>query len=76
MARSGKPSLRCPEIMFESANTGWIDRGETMVSLTINVAAFLFLCWGGLTAFRSRTWSQGYARVSRERAPSDLRVND
>ncbi len=47
-----------------------------MVSLAMNVAAFLFLCWGGFTAVRSRTWSRGYARVSRERAPSDLRVND
>ena len=47
-----------------------------MVSLTMNIAAFLFLCWGGFTAVRSRTWSQGHARVSRERASSDLRVND
>jgi len=23
LARSGKPSLRCPETMFESANTRW-----------------------------------------------------
>jgi hypothetical protein len=45
-----------------------------MVSLTLNVAAFLFLCWGGFTAVRWRTWS--HARLSRERAPSDLRVND
>jgi hypothetical protein len=47
-----------------------------MVSLTMNVAAFLFLCWGGFTAVRSRSWSQGNARVARERAASDLRVND
>jgi len=47
-----------------------------MVSLTMNVAAFLFLCWGGFTAVRSRSWSQGNARVAREREPSDLRVND